>query len=163
MLFRSDYDYEPADGGLCGTGHVISYARDEVVTVEMWIADERQGAAERVAQTQVLAVKGQPAPFSLPSSHTQFARLELRIAASDAMAEDNLVVMYDREKAQVRRVLLVRNAEDIKDETDDSAYLRFAMAAAGKAEVDVTDSETYAAQGAQGYGMYVFNGYTPDE
>ncbi len=159
----ADYDYEPADGGLCGTGHVISYARDEVVTVEMWIADERQGAAERVAQTQVLAVKGQPTPFSLPSSHTQFARLELRIAASDAMAEDNLVVMYDREKAQVRRVLLVRNAEDIKDETDDSAYLRFAMATSGKAEVDVTDSETYAAQGAQGYGMYVFNGYTPDE
>ncbi len=153
------YGYDTDTNGVRGLGQVISYAVDATIKVELWIAENAGEELQKVAETEVTAVKEEPTDFVLSSTLSQFAQLELRIVASDAMQEDNRVVLYDAAKGQSRKVLLVSEVSD----KSDVIYLKGAIAAAGKAQVDVVTPEAYEAQSTQGYGMYVFNGYTPAE
>lgn len=152
------YGYDTDASGVCGVGQVISYDRDAQITVEMLIAQNITEQAVTVAETTLDVVKGEPAEFTLNSSLPRFAKLELRIKENDAFAEDNSVILYDDDVAQDRKVLIV---SDIDDEKDDALYLRNAIRSAGKADVDVITPQVYENKGAQGYDMYVFNGYAP--
>lgn len=156
------YSYGYTAGG--AYGQVISYAADATLTVELSGAQNAADAPEKIGEAQVQTVKGEPAEFEISASLGKYVKLELRIVNGDAMREDNCVVLYDKERGQDRKVLLV----SFSDENSDAVYLRSAMATAGKAQVDVVTPATYLAAGAdsyaaQGYGMYVFNGYTPEE
>lgn len=154
-----NYGYDTDANGVRGIGQVISYSSDATLTVELWACENISDELERIARTEVTAVKGEPTDFVLASSLSQFARLELHIANADALEEDNRVVLYDPAKGQARKVLLVSEL----GEHSDAVYLRSAIASAGKAQVDIITPEAYASNGAEGYGMYVFNGYTPAE
>lgn len=153
------YGYDTDSNGVRGVGQVISYASDATLNVELWISENAKDEPQRVASTEVAVIKGEPTNFELPSSQRQFARLELRIVNGDMMQEDNRVVLFDSAKGQDRRVLLVSET----GENSDLVYLRGAIASAGKAQVDTVTPEQYLEQRATGYGMYVFNGYTPAE
>ena len=150
-----EYGYKYNEEGLCGTGKVISYKTDAAITVEMLLTN---GSSEevKVAQTTVSVTAGEAADFEVQAEDLPFTSLRLRISNGDALSEDNTVVLYDEAKSQARKVLLVNNTEDV-------AYLRNAIASAGKAEVEVVSAKKYQESPATGYGMYVFNGYTPAE
>lgn len=150
------YSYEFGDSGVNGVGQVVSYSSDATINVEMWVSPIK-GAQPVLADSARVAVKaGEPADFTLESEFSQFAYIELRITDADALAEDNVVVFYDNEKMQERNVLIVSDSED-------TTYLAKAIAGAGKANVQVMDTKEYATAQTSGYGMYVFNGYTPKE
>lgn len=158
------YGYEIDANGVLGLGQVVSYASDATLTVELWIAANANDEPQRTAVTEVSVLKGEPTDFTLPSAVRQFAQLELRIANEDSLQQDNRVVLFDPAKGQDRKVLLVSDT----GENSDAVYLRSAIASAGKAHVDTVSPKSYAEQGAKtyaglGYGMYVFNGYTPAE
>lgn len=153
------YGYDRDANGVRGLGQVISYQADATLRVELWVADNAGEEPRKVAETEVEAVKEEPTDFVLSSELREFAQLELRIADADAFAEDNRVVLYDAVKGQTRKVLLV---SEISDKSD-AIYLKGAIATAGKAQVDTVTPEKYEEQPARGYGMYVFNGYTPAE
>lgn len=152
------YGYDTDTSGVRGVGEVISYDADRQITVEMWLSESIDVASVKVAETTVELTAGEPADFALSSEHSRFAKLELRIAENDALQEDNIVVLYDVDAVQNRKVLLVSN---ITAEDDDAVYLRNAIRYAGKADVDVITPEVYENQGAVNYDMYVFNGYAP--
>lgn len=154
------YGYDTDVSGVRGVGQVISYAEDKQITVEMWMSQSVTDLPAKVAEAAVDVVAGEPAEFTLNSTYSRFARLELRIADNDALSADNSVILYDDNAVQNRKVLLVSN---IKDEDDDAVYLRNAIRYAGKADVDVITPEIYEKQGAIDYDMYVFNGYVPAE
>jgi len=149
-----EYDYKYNAEGLCGTGKVISYRTDATLTVEMLAG--ANGEEVKVAETSVSVTAGEPADFEVQAESVQFTSLKLRISDGDALTEDNVVVLYDEAKAQERKVLFI-------DNTEDGGYLSKSIAGAGKAEVEVVTPKAYEELPAGGYGLYVFNGYTPAE
>lgn len=153
-----NYRYETTENGIKSLGQVISYDKDAEVTVEMLLSLNVNDGLAKAGETTVNVKAGEPADFELTSNYASFARLQLRIVQDDALSEDNTVILYDYSVTQDRKVLLVSN---LSDEQDDGAYLRNAIRYAGKAGVDVTSPDKYENQGAEGYDMYVFNGYVP--
>lgn len=95
-----------------------------------------------------------PAEFEIEAEMPQFAFLQFRITNGDAMAEDNIVVLYDEAKTQSRKVLLVSDLQD-------RIYIKNAISGAGKATVEVMKTKDFKADEISGYGLYVFNGFVP--
>ncbi len=150
----TDYGYKYESIGVCGTGSVISYASDANVSVELWASVNVGDEAVRYGGTSVQLKKGEPKEFEIRTTLAGFASLELRIASRDALAQDNTVVLYDEAKSQDRKVLIVSDLQD-------TVYLKNAISGAGKAVVEIMSSKKWEQDVAEGYGLYVFNGYSP--
>lgn len=148
------YGYSFEAEGVRGKGKIISYFDDATVTVEMSASDTLSGELKKIGETEVSLSAGEAADFEVNSTVSGFATLQLKISSPDALAEDNVVVLYDEAKAQSRKVLFV-------SDSNDSMYLANAITAAGNATVELMSTKNYSPAAAQGYGLYVFNKYTP--
>lgn len=148
-----NYGYSLTGKTVEGYGEIISYSSDREITMEMYLTYS-DGNKERVAISKVTAKEGEPCAFSLTAQSEGFIALELRISNGDAFAQDNSVILYDEAKTQQRRVLLV-------DGSNDFAYIYNALVNVGKATVTYVSGKEYNPASYTGYGMYVFNGYTP--
>lgn len=149
---RCDYKYE--SDGVRGFGEIVSYGADASVSVELWARENNGDEIERFSAATVRLKADEPKEFEIKSALGSFSNLEMRIAASDALGQDNTVVLYDEAKSQDRRVLIVSDLQD-------SAYLKNAISGAGKAVVEMMSTAKYEESAVSGYGLYVFNGYTP--
>lgn len=152
----NDYGYTFEGDGVCGTGKVISYCEDAEITVELSASDTLMSPPEKIGETTVKLMADEPAEFKVQTNVSHFTKLQLKIVAKDALDEDNVVILYDEAKAQERKVLLVSDSKD-------GIYLRNAISSAGKAQVDAVSVDKYSASDAAGYGLCVFNGFTPAE
>ena len=148
-----EYSFGFADSGVIGRGKVVSYFSDDDITVELYAADE-DVEIYKAGSVTVSAKAGVPVEFEITTTTVSYTLLELRIAGRDSLSEDNTVILYDEAKAQSRRALIVSGAND-------TAYIRSALQAAGKTSVDVVEAKDYS-PAVTGYGLYVFNGYTPE-
>ncbi|MDE7463743.1 MAG: VWA domain-containing protein [Clostridiales bacterium] len=146
--------YENGVRGVNGVGEVVSYSSDATIAVEMWVSPSKGAKPVLAGRASVSVKAGEPKEFSIRSEFSQYAYIELRITNADALAEDNVVVIYDSEKMQERNVLIVSDSTD-------TTYLLNAIRDSGKANVDVMATKDYEKAQASGYGMYVFNGYAP--
>lgn len=149
-----DYGYQRTVSGVVVTGKVISYKSDAEITVELAYSAVLGGEDIKAAETKVQAKQGEPVEFEIEAEIPQYASLQLRIADPDALGEDNVVILYDEAKTQARKVLVV---SDLQDRT----YIKNAISGAGKASVEVMNTKNYNADEVKGYGLYVFNGFTP--
>lgn len=149
-----DYGYQRTVSGVVVTGKVISYKSDAEITVELAYSAVLGGEDIKAAETKVQAKQGEPVEFEIEAEIPQYASLLLRIADDDALGEDNVVILYDEAKTQARKVLVV---SDLQDRT----YIKNAISSAGKASVEVMNTKNYNADEVKGYGLYVFNGFTP--
>ncbi len=158
----TEYSYSPVFTGSVRTGvkangKVVSYSEDASVTVAMSVTKSGSDDTQKIAEVTVDAVKGEPVEFTLTGEAVAYASLEIRIVNSDALEEDNVVVLYDEAAAQARKVLFVSDRQD-------SVYLISAITAMGDASVERVTPKKYEEGGiVQNYGLYVFNGYTPAE
>ncbi|MDE7164141.1 MAG: BatA and WFA domain-containing protein [Clostridiales bacterium] len=150
----TDCVYRKTAGGVIGSGKVVSYSADVNLTVAMSVAETVGADYTRVATVKVECKKGEPADFELIADVAEFISVRLEITQADALNADNAVVLYDTAKAQERKVLFVNN-------TEDGTYLVNAIKTSGVAQVDVVSPKAYNESQLSGYGMYVFNGYTP--
>lgn len=158
----ADYGYELVANGITASGTVVSYSSDATLTVELLLTVD--GKETSCAQTKVSAAKGVSAEFTLnykPGEMPSFTALKLRIAEADALAEDNVIILYDKAKSADRTVLLVNG-------TEDGVYLKQSLEYAGNATVTAMSSIDYAetyvnGNVPEGYGMYVYNGYAPEK
>ena len=103
----NDYGYTFEDGGVCGTGKVISYCEDAEITVELSASDTLMAPPEKIGETTVKLMADEPAEFKVQTAVSHFTKLQLKIVAKDALGEDNVVILYDEAKAQERKVLFV--------------------------------------------------------
>lgn len=148
-----EYSFSFSGNGIRGRGKVISYFSDADIIVEMFAADD---GVERykAGRATVSAQAGVPVEFEIVTTITSYSMLELTIANSDSLSEDNSVILYDEAKAQERTALIVSGAKD-------SAYIYSALQSAGKTSVKIVEAKDYS-PAMTGYGLYVFNGYTPE-
>lgn len=150
------YGYSLTALGVESTGEIVSYSADRDLAVELYYIAEMGEEPVKMAETKVSATAGEPCAFTVSAEGKGFAALELRISDGDALAEDNSVFLYDEAKTQQRQVLIVNGAKDMP-------YIYNAMVDIGRATVKVVEGAKYTPETANGYGMYIFNGYVPAE
>ena len=128
------------------SGTVISYSDMEELEVELYFNGEK----ERTAAVNVITDEF-GAPFEFFCDTTSFESILVRIKETDSFPLDNEVVLYDVNYENISDVMLV---------SDNPFFIQSALTAAGIGHVEVFGTtEPYR---CQGYGLYVFDGCTPE-
>ncbi len=124
------------------TGKATSYTSDATLTVELYI-----DGAETAVDTQSVTVQaGEPTAFTLTASVTSYASVTVRLAESDALAEDNQWVLHNVKSENSYNTLII---------SDRPFFLESALRSQLNAQIDVMAPEDY--DGRTGYGLYVFD------
>lgn len=142
-----------AQSGLVGYGKIASYFSDSNVTVELFASAEIDGELIKAGEVKINAKAGEATDFEISTSLNSYAVMQIKISGDDDLSADDSVMLYDDAKAQARKALIVGDSTD-------SIYLKSALETAGTTDVDVISSKQYSSE-AEGYGLYVFNGFTP--
>lgn len=129
------------------SGSVTSYRSDATLTLELYV-DERE---QPVATSTVVVKREKATPFQLSADVSEFTFLTVRIADADVLAYDNSVVLFDPQSDDTYKILIV---------SDRPFFIEAVLGAVGKTNVTVRSTEEYA--GDLGYGLYIFDTFTPD-
>ncbi len=143
-----DVTYSLLNETLTVNGFLTSYTSDADLTVELFV----DGASKATANCTVAVKKTEKTPFEFTARLASFSSLEVRIANEDALALDNTVILYDSKSENSYSILLV---------SDRPFFLQSALSALGYNQVKVVETKDYCE--TSGYGLYIFDSYTPDE
>ena len=159
----SDVEYVVADGALMVSGKVVSHDSDATLKLDLYFDD----SGDAFATQHVEVAQGEETSFTFRCVDTDdkgeewakidFDWLKVVIDNKDAMALDNEVTVFNVVRENISKTLIV--SADTGDKP--SFFLTAAFTAAGNTEFDVITSAQYSGQ--VGYGLYIFDGYTPDE
>lgn len=144
-------DYVKSGNMTVVTGTVISCDRDAEILVKLYVD------GQETAQCTVEAAEAVATAFILETEATTFESLTLQIVNEDDLPTDNQVILYTTGQTQNNKTLLV---------SDKPAYLKFALTASDKTDVEVVATADYNANSAAytGYGLYIFDtGAIPEE
>ena len=127
-------------------GNVISYRSDATLTLALYTDEGEQP----IASATVVTKREKATPFQLSAKIAEFSSLRVSIENGDALESDNSVVLFDPESDAAYKILLV---------SDSPFFIEAALGAAGKTNITVKSTEEYA--GDLGYGLYIFDTFTP--
>ena len=128
------------------SGNVTSYRSDATLTVSLYADDEEQA----LATATVITKRDKATPFQLSAKIPEFASLRVCVEAEDVLASDNTVVLFDPQSDSAYKILLV---------SDRPFFIESALGAVGMTNVTVKSTEDYAND--LGYGLYIFDTFTP--
>lgn len=128
-------------------GNVTSYRSDATLTVQLFADDAKQPVATAVVVTK----REKATPFQLSAEIPEFASLRVQIEQQDVCAVDNGVVLFDMQSDDAYKILLV---------SDTPFFIKSVLGALGRTNVTVMSTEEY--QNDLGYGLYVFENFTPE-
>lgn len=141
----SDTTYTELGSAVKITGNVISYSKDDVITVNFYVDDI-------LANTlQVSASANVKTPFSYLCNKTDFSTIRVEIANQDHLMIDNYNIVYNVEKEHSYRALIV---------SDRPFYIESIIKTIGNISVEVISRENYNNR-YTGYSLYVFDSYSP--
>ena len=136
------------NGELSVNANVMSHTSDAEITLELYLGeDKKPSATERVSLKA-----GVKAPVTLKAGTESYSSYRLVIADADALAADNEFVGYNVESESGYSVLIV---------SETPFFLQAALDALTDAKVDTVKPDAYTGQ--VGYGLYIFQSYTPSE
>ena len=159
----ADVTYVQAEGALQVSGIVVSHDSDAILKLNLYFSD-----SEEVFDSQYVECdKGVETPFTFrcvtrDENGTEIAKLDFEwlkvvIGKQDALPIDNEITVFNVVHENISRTLIV-SADTGKNP---SFFLTSALKAAGNTQFDVISVKEYSGQ--SGYGLYIFDGYTPDE
>lgn len=144
----SDVSGKLTDGELSVSGSVISYTTDARLTVQLFI-----NGGTAAADTLTLSVAaGEKTPVELSARVTSYDSFRLVIKNKDSLAADNESVIYNLNSEKSYSVLIV---------SETPFFLQAVLDVLTDSVVDTVSPTEY--KGQDGYGLYVFHSYTPDE
>lgn len=150
-----EYTYA-ADGKLVVSGKAFSYENDANLTVQVYV----DGARTPAASTDVTVAQGTAADFSVSWAQEQFSSLRVAIRQGDSLSLDNSVTLYNpyaddsADSDNSVSALIVSNQPFFMEATLGAMGIKYKTVAA--------DDDAYAAE-KEGYKLYIFQNYTPDE
>ena len=144
----SDVVGDLTDGTLYTSGKVVSYTEDAKLKVELYVNDDTR-PAETVS---VSVIKGEPATVELSHRVDSYDSFRLVISNKDDLMADNEIVSYNLKSEESYSILIV---------SETPFFLQASLDALTDSVVDTLTPEEYVGQ--SGYGLYIFEGYTPDE
>lgn len=143
----SGLTYTYVDKLLTVNGYVTSYTSDEMLTTELYV----NGATDPITMGTVVVTQGVDTPFQLTARVDDFANLRVSVAEADGFSYDNSQEIFDIESENTYNTLIVSERPFFIESMLDSLL---------NARMDVVTPDEYTEQ--RGYGLYVFDGYTPD-
>ena len=134
-------------GELNVTANVISYTSDAEIELLLYL-----DGSEKTAAKQKVALKaGGSTDVSLSVAADAYSSFRVKIDGTDALAADNEYISYNHKNETSYDVLLV---------SETPFFMEAALDVLTDAKVDVIKPEKYTGQ--TGYGLYIFQSYTPD-
>jgi hypothetical protein len=127
------------------SGNAYSYESDATLDIKFYVNGQERES------TQVDVKKLEAAPFEFTCSDTDYSSVKVEITQSDCLAEDNTVIVYNSQTATTFKTLIV---------SDTPFFVQAALYSTGNNQIDVVATKDY--DGASGYGLYVFDGFSPD-
>ena len=138
---------ELTDGTLYVKANAISHGGDATLNIELYV-----DGGDRPSATKTLSVKGgEPTEVSLSCRAESYESFRLVITNRDDLAIDNEVVCYNMRSEDAYSILLV---------SETPFFLHAAFDSVTDSKIDVITPDEY--KGQTGYGLYVFQSYTPD-
>ena len=137
-----------SDGTMTVTGTVVSYENDALLTVELYL----NGIETAVASTHVEASKLASTPYSLSCVATGYDEVKVKISTPDALSLDSEQILYNVSKENAFRTLIV---------SEKPFFIKSAIETSVNADVIVMSPQEYTGQ--TGYGLYVFDSYSPEK
>ena len=143
----SDLTYTYVDKLLTVNGYLMSYSSDATLTTELYV----NGGDEPLTMGVVVVRQGEKTPFQLVARVNDFSELKVSVVEDDGYAVDNVQEVFDIESENTYNTLIV---------SDYPFFIESMLDSLLNARMDVVTPEEYTGQ--KGYGLYVFDGYTPD-
>ncbi len=141
----SDTTYTELVGSIKITGNIISYAKDETISLEIYVD------SKLVTTLNINALNGIVTPFSYIYNKTEFGEIKVVIANQDNLMLDNTNTIYNLEKEHSYRALII---------SDRPFYIESIIKTLGNISVEVISRESYNPN-YYGYSLYVFDSYSP--
>lgn len=148
----TDAEYSVARTGVTVTGTLYSYAADAQLNVDVF-ADGAESAAAS-AQCEVKQGVGTSFTVNLSQDYVGFSSIRVQIRETDSLPDDNAVILYQRESAATYSTLIVSDAP---------FFLEATFATFGNMQRKVIATEDYDPAVYSGYGLYVFDSFSPAE
>lgn len=143
--------YDISGSNLTVMGDLVSYSGDAELNVYLYV----DGEAEYAATYMGLVSEEQPARFQLRCKRETFASVRIVLEQKDDLAYDNEFYIYDTKSDMAYNTLIV---------SDNNLFLVSAMKAIGHVNFDTVTTaefETELKGEVSGYGLYIFDCYTP--
>ncbi|MBO7196736.1 MAG: BatA and WFA domain-containing protein [Clostridia bacterium] len=133
---------------LYARGNVISYSSDATLEVELYV-----NGGDTVADSKTVSVAaGEGMPIELSCNATSYSSIKLVIKNKDDLDMDNEAVSYNLNSEASYSILIV---------SETPFFFEAAFDAITDSVVDVVTPDEYSGQ--EGYGLYVFHSYTPEQ
>lgn len=132
-------------------GDLVSHSGDAELHVSLYV----DGEAESAATYMGLVFEDQPARFQLRCKRENFSSLRIVLEEQDDLVCDNEFLIYDTKSDMAYSTLIV---------SDNSIFLVSAMKAIGHVNYNVVSTAAFENEmkgEASGYGLYIFDCYTP--
>jgi hypothetical protein len=126
------------------TGNAYSYESDVDLTLKLFIDGNECG------EQQVEVKKLEAASFEFVSSNVEYSSVRVEITQTDCLAEDNGSTIFNVRYDSTFKTLIVSDAP---------FFVQAALSSLGNTQTEVISTDKY--NGESGYGLYVFDGYTP--
>ena len=146
----ADVTYKTVAGSVIVSGTAMSYSGDAEITLNLYFDD-----SDRVSATEKLTLKElDEKDFEIKAAEVNFASFKVEIAEKDALELDNSVIVYNVVHENISKTLLV---------SDEPRFVRAALNSINvdDSHLDVVKTEEY--DGQTGYGLYIFDDFTPSE
>lgn len=141
--------YSISGGKLSVVGDLISYSGEETLEVNLYVDGEFQTTYIGFVSEE------QPARFQLTCQKDTFASIRVAVDVNDALVSDNEVCIYDTKSDSAYNTLIV---------SDEPIFLESSLVSFGHINYTISGTEDFAEQldgDVSGYGLYIFDGYTP--
>ena len=149
----SNVTYSISGGKLTVMGDLVSYGGEEALEVSLYIDGEENPAATNLS----IVSQDQPARFQLTCKRETFASMRITADVRDDLVLDNEFYIYDTKSDSAYNTLIVSDSE---------LFLVAALKAIGHVNyttVTVAAFENEMKGEVSGYGLYIFDSYTPKQ
>lgn len=146
----SDVVYNVSLRRLTLNGNIRSYNASGTVEVSLIVDDEQ------LATTSVNTILNEKANFSFNDINISddYQNITLVINNTDDLEADNTYIVYNLVQERVNKTLIV---------SYNPLYLESLLSAFGTLDITVIEPIDYSPQDYFGYGLYIFDGYNPNE
>lgn len=146
----SDVVYNVSLRRLTLNGNISSYNASGTVEVSLIVDDEQ------LATTSVNTILNEKANFSFNDINISedYQNITLVINNTDDLEADNTYIVYNLVQERVNKTLIV---------SYNPLYLESLLSAFGTLDITVIEPTDYSPQDYFGYGLYIFDGYNPNE
>lgn len=146
----TDAEYAITQAGLTVGGTLYSYEGDAELNVDVYLDDAEAPAA--TGKFEVVKGEGKTFSLDIADEELSFSSVTVRVREQDALPLDNEVKLYHRESASSYKMLIV---------SETPFFLRAIFATFGNTQIYVVSPDDYDPISDTGYGLYVFDSYTP--